>query len=53
MAPTKVTNVLIKNKFQGKFNIINLRRQVMINIPDCYYEYGNDEEEPKVAFECS
>lgn len=25
----------------------------MENIPDCRYEYENDEKEPKVAFECS
>lgn len=25
----------------------------MSNIQDCRYEYGNDEEEPKVAFECT
>ncbi|MGG5461470.1 hypothetical protein [Clostridium sp. B9] len=25
----------------------------MENMPDCCYEYGNDEEELKVAFECT
>ncbi|HAT4106001.1 TPA: hypothetical protein I9Z35_000461 [Clostridium perfringens] len=25
----------------------------MNNIPDCRYEYGNEENEPKVAFECT
>ncbi|MGU8434621.1 hypothetical protein ACV3RS_11455 [Clostridium perfringens] len=25
----------------------------MSNIPDCRYEYGNEEKEPKVAFECT
>ncbi|MDM0609449.1 hypothetical protein QTH09_00220 [Clostridium perfringens] len=25
----------------------------MNNIPDCRYEYGDEEKEPKVAFECT